>query len=866
MTTPSKQASRWGSLLQQAVAGVESRLDNILAEGTDDISSPQATKNPISSPSRTLPKPEVSTPRKVRNVNKANDRLQERLARAVSSQNITPKDKLLSLALTSERNGSSKIEESPRTSIDSIPNNPLENDSDVEATRTAKLEEESSDKYLSIQLDSLTPEGVGPHGIKTEKDVTSSKIGDNQGEISFDLTRPSSLRLSVDSTTPKIFPPMKTKVDSAINSSALSENEANSEKNEANSEKNESHNLVAESQRQEEINNYIEKIDALQTKLQYLVKESAENAKLNGAVASTDSLEKKLADKELQVALLMEEGHNLSKKELNYLATIKKLRAKIQVDSKELLANTKKLEHAESTALIASEQLKKAQIFENQVNEKNRTIVQLQQEASQFRSEIQTNRNNILDLKTRLDDAISREKVIDSQRIHESLEIEKKRVALLTEEVKKLETEKRSISEKAQSQLKEITEKMEKNSECARATTLEMKNEQRILESKLETMRARAEEVSSGAAGDAQAKLLRQIETLQTQYSVASENWRGIEASLITRALNLEKERDEAARREVDIRRKARDAGLKAKSFEEEADDLRTAVSIAQQKLSETELELNTLRKRAEDAESSLQRLQKDFDAEKSAWKQETQHRLEEEKQKWLETISNSNTTPRNRVTTSLISTKSQIQEHIFSQNAQSQRNSLRSIMYEPISTLNMSNRRSSGQVFQRSSGMFRQDSTTSLKEEMENNVSPIDHEDYLENDNLSSPHFQSAVDLTSISTAGAGPSVQLVERMSSAVRRLECEKAATKEDLARLSIQRDEARAEIIKLMREVENKREIESKLLMLEKEMNEVKERYETTLIMLGEKSEEVDELRGDIADIKTMYRELVERTIK
>lgn len=38
MTASSKQVSRWGSLLQQAVAGVESRLDNILADGTDEPS------------------------------------------------------------------------------------------------------------------------------------------------------------------------------------------------------------------------------------------------------------------------------------------------------------------------------------------------------------------------------------------------------------------------------------------------------------------------------------------------------------------------------------------------------------------------------------------------------------------------------------------------------------------------------------------------------------------------------------------------------------------------------------------------------------------------------------------------------------
>lgn len=56
-----------------------------------------------------------------------------------------------------------------------------------------------------------------------------------------------------------------------------------------------------------------------------------------------------------------------------------------------------------------------------------------------------------------------------------------------------------------------------------------------------------------------QAKLLRQIETLQTQYAVASENWQGIEGSLIARIAAVEKERDDIARREADVRRKARE-------------------------------------------------------------------------------------------------------------------------------------------------------------------------------------------------------------------------------------------------------------------------------------------------------------------
>jgi len=59
MAAPSKQSSsRWGSFLQQAVAGVESRLDNILAEGDEALA---PAKKPTPAPaSTTTAKPEGS--------------------------------------------------------------------------------------------------------------------------------------------------------------------------------------------------------------------------------------------------------------------------------------------------------------------------------------------------------------------------------------------------------------------------------------------------------------------------------------------------------------------------------------------------------------------------------------------------------------------------------------------------------------------------------------------------------------------------------------------------------------------------------------------------------------------------------------
>ncbi|KAE8842805.1 hypothetical protein PTNB73_00856 [Pyrenophora teres f. teres] len=97
---------------------------------------------------------------------------------------------------------------------------------------------------------------------------------------------------------------------------------------------------------------------------------------------------------------------------------------------------------------------------------------------------------------------------------------------------------------------------------------------------------------------------------------------------------------------------------------------------------------------------------------------------------------------------------------------------------------------------------------------------------------------------------------------MSAAVRRLESEKATHKEELARLTAQRDEAREEVVKLMREVDEARRQGDKVADLEKRLGEMERREMTALEMLGEKTERVEELEGDVRDLKKIYRELVD----
>lgn len=500
---------------------------------------------------------------------RTNDRLQERLARAIAAKNKAQNNERPdSLALSSgvpSRTGSPVTAiDSPRQSIDAPPSRVEVKDAGEGDVSPPKLVEEGTGpKPIEIDPPSVdvqpgnsfvpaTEAQQEPNGLALKSEAEASprpSAESSRSSIpreSVDIARQPSLRPSMDLPSTELPDVGLSMLKSpAEYDSLLRQVQSNFE--------------TAELQRQEEIHGYIERIDALQSKLQYLAKESVETARKVSGSAPSGSLEKKLAAKDEQIALLMEEGQKLSKKELNQLATIKKLRTKIQEDSKEVEEATRKQEQAERDVSIVTERWKRAETFEKRLVEKQKEVTQLERQIANLKSANEVQDSAIIELETQLDEAVAQGKQAEHKVANEALEAEKKRVAELQDDISNLKIERNLVADRAQAQIKEIREKMDKDGERARMIELEMKGEQQMLESKLEVMRARAEEVSSGATGDAQAKLLRQIETLQTQYAVASENWQGIEASLVARAANLEKERDEATRREADIRRKARE-------------------------------------------------------------------------------------------------------------------------------------------------------------------------------------------------------------------------------------------------------------------------------------------------------------------
>jgi len=313
-------------------------------------------------------------------------------------------------------------------------------------------------------------------------------------------------------------------------------------------------------QHQEETHDYIEKIDALQSKLQYLSREATDAARKAIQTAPAGSVEKKLAEKDQQIAQLMEEGKNLGVTEQKHRSILKKLRSKMAEEEKEINELKAFKSKAEAELETLRIRAKRATELEKSQDALQKRANQAQRDLDAARAEAASKDKTISELKSQLSAASNDAEATTAKLNEETLTKERRKVSDLEEQVAALQVEKNLVADRAKLQANELKEKAERAAERARIVEVEMKSEVQIMESKLEAMRIRAEEASSGAIGDSQAKLLRQVETLQSQYSIASENWQGIEASLLARVASLEKDRDEALQRESDMRKKAREA------------------------------------------------------------------------------------------------------------------------------------------------------------------------------------------------------------------------------------------------------------------------------------------------------------------
>ncbi|GIC92032.1 M protein repeat protein [Aspergillus udagawae] len=873
-TQGSKSKWKVGSFLQQAVAGVESRLDMILAEEEEQKSLTRSTsvkskQNESLGQQATSPNPTTSTVSRSSSNARKNDRLQERLARAMAKSNAagngvsqSPPGRVSSPASSLPSNGtrsSLDIESSiisPTGTAEERPDSPL-----VREAGSLELPADSRTSHDSGAISRNSKELTASHIdeiIPTEESVGSEKrpsqeLGTAEQHETGEFESP---RVSQDlKTVGKDIAP-------DTNSAAIAQLQAEHK--------------AAETRRQEELHLYIERIDALQSKLKYLAKEAAESARKAAANAEPGSVEKQLREKDEKIALLFEEGQKLSKSEMDHRTAIKKLRQQLADNSKIQMETKKRTEKLERDLANFEARAKRAEAAEKRANESLSSQTKVARDLEAVTNERNALSQTVQEMKAQLARAVARAEAAEAKATSDALEKEKQRTAQLEEELSSVKIEREINEEKLRREVADLKEGIEQEKEKARILEAELKGEQSVLESKMEALRSKAEEASSGSIGETQAKLLRQIETLQTQYAVASENWQTLEGSLLSRLANVEKERDDVARREGEMRRKMREVNLKAKRLEEELENAKEAQQDLESKLEGQVQEIQKLGQKLRKAEDDLVAAQKDVAEQKKVCDATWAQKLEDERMKWREhalSTQNSLQEPRTQSPVALSRRPSNLDTTGASLSDYRPTSRRSSTLLTTSSDVGTPPRQNSLPVPVLSPPM-----STSLSNPpiMESPVITFEPDDFFSGSATPatpsaygftpSHHSRGINDIISESTVGAGPSVQLVERMSATVRRLESERAAAKDELARITRQRDEARKQVVDLMRESEEKKASDARVKELETSLEDLDQRYQTTLELLGEKSEQVEELQADIADLKKIYRELVDSTMK
>ncbi|KAK5678282.1 hypothetical protein LTS10_009454 [Elasticomyces elasticus] len=886
MASPTKQPVKkggWGSLLSGAVANLESRLDTILAEDTEASARQRAGETgPMGSVRRDAsrqrtnsgnlapPRPRSSTPSESRDGSRTrvNERLAERLAKATAAK----KESAVPSRVSSPANvdgGSGRASGEVTRSADVARSVPA-----VEETKTEAITEEK-EEVNGVQ--------------EQESTLLTSGLPMNPAKVSTDITRPS-VELATEAT-------LSTRISSE-QSNGHTQYVGDAADLEAEMAQMREDYAAAEKQRQEEMHTYLEKIDALQAKLKYLANETVAAAK--AANAETTGDEAKLAEKDERIALLMEEGEKLSKTELRHMQTIKKLRGTAGEKDKAASELSKRLEKAEKAELELKQKLRRAEVAEREASEKARQIAGIEKEVEQLRVDRENASELIRNLTSQLKVANENVKKAEKEAGSRASEADRDRIATLENELEDARIEKTLAEDRATTEIKTARDESERQRSRFSVRETELKDEMATMESRVEAMRSRVEEASSDGGGgglESNVMLLRQVETLQSQYGMAKANWETIESTLIARVSALEGERDEAVKREADMRKRAREATVAKRRVEEEFEGQREEVESLRSQMVRLSEECEGARRALESKVRELGDLRDSLERDRKLWEAETAQRVEEarshaQQQRGQPLTSSRNDSPatsgRKASAADLVGLHMPATRHVrpsnnhrvtshdlaalHTQHADRPGSRRSSAMPTPASTTARFPASSQAHPVDRSSAsispaLSRQESSLSLVTSPTGGMPPtpsieIDHPNF---DSGSNSPERTINDLMSTSTAAAGPSVQLVERLSTAVRRLESEKATHREELLRLSSQRDDSRDEMVRLMRELEGVKSQEGKVETLQTEQGELKRRYEALLEMLGEKEEEVDSLKGDVGELKAMYRALVEEKL-
>ncbi|KAF2189708.1 hypothetical protein K469DRAFT_46577 [Zopfia rhizophila CBS 207.26] len=471
--------SGWGSLLSGAVAGLESRLDTILAE--DDQASArsraaeaavkqEATEKAAAEKQRLQVEQGLS-----RNSSRSrpNSRLQDRLAKAVNKGTERPRSNSGASSDMPSRPESPALRstaaaDTSRTSIDSRVSETVPETVPTAKEEVPKPDDSKSDAAPRPSTDSAradtTPEAViseQPSSIAMPSmpipSILTPQTTSPRQSLDSTLSRPS-FEISTPADLEPPIPRSPVTIEAELSSLRKTHEETLRD-------------------HREELNSHLERIDALQSKLTYLSQQLASSAKAASSSSDSTPADKKLAEKDAQIAALMDEGQNLSKTEFKHLTTIKKMRIKAQETDKEITNLKQRLSKAEKSIGEATDRAKRAENAEKAAQEKLKIVGKIEKDIEIIRAEREEAGFTIAELRRQLNDALSRAEDAEKRVQKGALEAEKRVTASLKEDIENLRIEKKLAEDRAKREIQDVKEDATRQQERAKVAELELRGE-----------------------------------------------------------------------------------------------------------------------------------------------------------------------------------------------------------------------------------------------------------------------------------------------------------------------------------------------------------------------------------------------------
>ena len=369
----------WGSLLSGAVAGLESRLDAAFADDETRAAAEDAARKgkQQKSTASTLKVEEQDTSR-ASSKSRVNDRLAERLAKAAKGEKSSrPSSEVPSRTASPLPRASKEI---GRASVDS------------------KVAVEGEGKAVAQEtLD--TPADSKTASARVSVEAASALQGSKSPSV-----RPSqdSVRPSIDSTplvdavaaAPLKRSPSFLETEVTRLSTLQDENARNY---------------------QEELHAHLERIDALQAKLEYMAKQASATARDAASSAPSGSVEKKLAEQEERNALLLEEGNKLSKNEIKQRGAIMKLRQRVQDEEKGSVELRRRLVTSEEERSDLRDRLRIVEEREKAAQTRLKGLLKLEVDLDTMKRERDDAKHEVASLKKQLAETEKRSEEAEKQ-------------------------------------------------------------------------------------------------------------------------------------------------------------------------------------------------------------------------------------------------------------------------------------------------------------------------------------------------------------------------------------------------------------------------------------------------------------------